>query len=273
MEHLEGIHLFAGADEFQRFFDHGTDRDGGTTSGITVEFCQYDTVKIETIIKLLSRVDCILTGHRVHHKEGLARMDGSFDGRDFLHHLFIYGQTTRSIDDNRINMFVPCVLDGVFGNLYRIFVALFGVNLHTDLLTQDLQLFDGCRSIDVASNQQYLTSFFAFDQVGQFARKGGLTGTLQTGNQHNGRVAFQLDVGHGAAHQCRQLIAYDLGHHLTRLDGLENILSQCFGLHLVSETLGNLIIDIGIDQRTPNLFEAFGYIDLGDTTLALEDLK
>ena len=89
-------------------------------------------------IELLGRIDCVLTGHRIDHEERFARFDGSLDGRDLLHHLFIYGQTSGRIDDYRVEVVRPGVLDRILGNLYRVLVSLFGVDLHADLLPQNL---------------------------------------------------------------------------------------------------------------------------------------
>ena len=138
MEHLQRIHLFARADELERLVDYRANRDGCTAAGVAVEFGQYDAVEIETVVELLGRIDCVLTGHRIDHEERFARFDGSLDGRDLLHHLFIYGQTSGRIDDYRVEVVRPGVLDRILGNLYRVLVSLFGVDLHADLLPQNL---------------------------------------------------------------------------------------------------------------------------------------
>ena len=44
-----------------------------------------------------------------------------------------------------------------------------------------------------------------FEEGGQLAREGRLARTLQTGDQDDGRSAFQADVGGRAAHELRQL--------------------------------------------------------------------
>ena len=165
------------------------------------------------------------------------------------------------------------VPDAVFGDLHRIHVALFGVDLHADLSAQHFQLVDGRGTVNVAGHQQHLTALLAFEHRGQLAREGSLTRTLQTRDQDYGRRALQPDVRGRAAHQLSQLVAHDLGHHLPRFDGFEHVLAQRLLFHLVGEALGDLIVDIGVDQRAANLFERLRDVDFGDAALALEDFE
>ena len=76
-----------------------------------------------------------------------------------------------------------------------------------------------------------------------------------------------------AAHQLGQLVADDLGHHLSRLDGFEHVLAQGFLLHFVGEGLGNLVVDVGVDQRAADLLERLRDVDLGDAPLAFENFE
>ena len=152
-------------------------------------------------------------------------------------------------------------------------VSLFGVDLHADLTAQHLQLVDGGRTVDVAGDEQHMAPLLLFEEGGQLAREGRLARTLQTGDQDDGRSAFQADVGGRAAHELRQLVAHDLGHHLPRLDSRQHVLTQRFLLHLVGERLGDLVVDVGVDQRAADLFERLGDVDLCDAAFAFEDLE
>ncbi len=102
------------------------------------------------------------------------------------------------------------------------------------------------------------------------ARERRLTRTLQTGDENDGRIALQTYVGGRASHQRRQLVADDLGHHLSGLYRAEHVLAQGLALYLVGKCLGDLVVDVGIDQRAPYLFERLGNVDLGNATLAFE---
>ena len=85
--------------------------------------------------------------------------------------------------------------------------------------------------------------------------------------------SWSMDVRRRAAHQQGQLVAYDLGHHLAGLHRLQYVLPQRLLLHFVGERLGYLVVDVGVDQRTANLLEGFGDVDLRDAALAFEDFE
>lgn len=229
--------------------------------------------KSSRVVELLGRVHGVLARHGVHYEECLRRLHGRLDGRDLLHHRLVHGQTARRIDDYDVERVLTGVFDGVLGDLHRVFVPLFGVDLHSDLPAEHLQLVDGRGTVYVACHQQYLAAFLAFDECRELAREGGLTRALQTRDQDHGRVALQPDVCGRAAHQFGQLVAYDLGHHLPGLHRLEHVLPQRLLLHLVGERFCDLVVDVGVDQRTADLLERFRYVDLGDAPLALEDFE
>ncbi len=273
MEDLQGIHLLAARNELQRLIDYRTDRDGGTTSRIAIELREHHAVEVEAVVELLGRVYSILTRHRIHDEEGLRGVHGSLDGGNLLHHRLVHGQTTGRIDDNHVVGVLTCVLDSVLGDLDGVHVTLLGVDLDTHLLTQDLELVDSGRTIDVAGHEQHLTALLRLDQLCQLAREGRLTRTLQTGDQHHGGRAFELDVGCRATHELSQLVAHDLGHHLTRLDGLQHILTHCLLLYLGGKVLGYLIVYVGIEQCLAYILQRFRYIDFGDFAFTFQNLK
>ena len=183
------------------------------------------------------------------------------------------GQTARGVDDHHVVILLPGVLDTVLGDLDRIPVTLLGVDLHADLSAEHFQLVDGCGTVNVACHQQHLAALLRLEQRSQLAREGRLTRTLQTRDQNHRRRALQPDVRGRAAHQFGQLVADDLGHHLSRLDGFEHVLAQGFLLHFVGEGLGNLVVDVGVDQRAADLLERLRDVDLGDAPLAFENFE
>ena len=153
------------------------------------------------------------------------------------------------------------------------FIPLFGIDFGSDLSAQHLELVDGRRTIDVARHEQHLASLLALEHRRQLAREGSLTGALQTGDQDDRRRALQLDVGRRAAHELCQLVADDLGNHLSRLDGLEHVLSQGLLLHLVGEGFGYLVIaSASISARRISL-RVSATVDFGDAAFALDQLE
>ena len=94
-------------------------------------------------------------------------MNRFLDVGNLVHHLFVDGQTTGSIDDDYILALTLSMLDGILCNLHGVFVAVFTVDFNLNLLSQHFQLLDSRRTIHVSSHQQDLLAAFAFQIRGQ----------------------------------------------------------------------------------------------------------
>ena len=167
MEDIQSIHLFARSDELDRFVDHRSDRKSGTTASITIQLSQYHTVKIEAFVEFFRRINCILSGHGINHKQGFIRLDSTLDRSDLFHHLLIDCQTAGSIDNHDIITFRTCFADRVHRDLHRILVFQFHIDRHSDLFTDYAQLLDSGRTIHVTSCQQRLFIFLCLQQIRQ----------------------------------------------------------------------------------------------------------
>ena len=273
MELVNSIQLLAGTHELDRLVHHGTDRQGGTTTGITIQLGQYDTVEIQTFVELTGGIHGILTGHGIYNKQCFIRIDGVLDGLDFIHHLLIDGQTTGGIDNHQVISFCLGFLDGMQSNLNRILTIQLTINRYLHLLTQHLQLFDSGRTVYVTSYQQRLAVLLGLEHTGQLTGERSLTGTLQTGHQDNGRTVLQLDFGGIATHQLGQFIVYNLHHQLARLHRRKYVLSQGLLLYRICKAFSNFIVHIGIQQGTTHIFQGLRNIDFGNLTFTFQYLE
>ena len=195
------------------------------------------------------------------------------DTADFVHHLLVNGQTTGGIDDDHVLVLGLGVLNGVLGNLNGVLVAFLAIHLHFHLLTQHLQLVDSGGTVHVAGHQQHLLALLAFQIISQFGRESGLTGTLKTSDQNDGGLTFQIDFRLFATHQLGQLVVDDLHHHLTRLHRGQNLLTQGLLFDLVGDFLGNLVADIGVEQRAADFLHGVGHVDFSDISLSFKDFE
>ena len=89
MEGLQRIGLLAHADELDRLAGEVANRQGGTTTGITVCLGEDDTSERQRLIKGLGGIGGILTGHGIHHEQGFHRVDCPMQALDLAHHVFI----------------------------------------------------------------------------------------------------------------------------------------------------------------------------------------
>ena len=276
MEHIDGLHLLTRTYELNRLRHDGTNREGSTTTGITIEFGQYHTIEIQTIIELLSGIHGILTSHGIHHEERLIGIDCLLQRLNLIHHLLIDGQTTSGIHDHHIVGLGFRLLNGVVGNLHHILILWLGIDRNTYTLTHHLQLFDSSRTIDVTGHEQRLLVVAGLEQVGELTTESGLTRTLQTRHQDDGRctrTALDLQFGSLAAHQVCQFVVNDLHHQLTRLHSSEHIHTHRLLLHRIRELLSHLKVHVGIKQCTTHVLQRLSNVDLRNLSLTFQDLK
>jgi hypothetical protein len=273
VEHVEGVHLLAGADELDGLVDDGTYGQGGTAAGVTVELCQHHAVEVETVVEFLGGVDGVLSRHGVDDEECLVGLCGLLDGGDFLHQRFVDGQSSGGVDDDGVvglRLGFVYTLQGYLHGVLRLHVHIDG---HLYLLGEDAQLLDGGGSVDVAGHQQGASVAFRLEQVGQFPGECRLTGTVETGHQDDGGMSLELQFGGLSSHQCGELVVDDFDHELSRLDARQHVLSQCFLLHRVGKRLGHFVVDVGVEEGAAHLLEGFRHIDFGDAALALQYLE
>src|SRR5574344_242588 len=65
---VDSLRLFTRTNKLDGLVDHRPDRQGSTTTGITIEFGQHHAVEIEAVVEFLGGIDSILTGHGIDHE-------------------------------------------------------------------------------------------------------------------------------------------------------------------------------------------------------------
>ena len=246
VEDVECIHFFAYADELDGFFDGIAYGEGGTATGIAIEFGEHDAVVVDAFVEGFGGVDGVLSGHGVNDEKGFLRIEMFFEGGDLGHHGFIDGETAGGIDDDDVDTLGLGVADGFLCDIDGVEVALFGEDGHADLAAEGLELADGGGAIDVAGDEHDVFGAFCFQMVGQFGAEGGFAGALQTCDEDDGGSAFDVDVNGVATHQFGELFVDDFDHELTWFDALDDVATQGFGFDFVGKFLGDGIADVGV---------------------------
>ena len=273
MEHIDGLHLLTSTHKLDGLGDNGTDTQSGTTTGVTVKLGQYHAIEVETVVELLGSVHCVLTRHRVDNKQRLVGLYGFLQGSNLVHHLLVDSQTTSGIDDDNIIILGLGLADGIVGNLDYILVVGLRINGNTHALANHVQLLDGSRTVNVAGNEQRILMLTLLEHLSQLTAECGLTRTLQTRHQHDGRTAFQLQFYGLATHQFCQLVMDNLDHQLAGLDGCEHIHAHGLLLHCIREGLRNLVVHVGIQQGFTDVLQRLGHIDFGDFSFTFQYLE
>ena len=77
------------------------------------------------------------------------------------------------------------MLYGCFGNVHGLVIVSHGKYFHALLLTVDLKLLDGSRTVDVTGHKKWLSALL-LQLSGNLGRSGGLTCALETGHHNDG---------------------------------------------------------------------------------------
>ena len=160
MEGVQSFEFLSGSDILDRFVHYRTDRKSGPPPGISIQFGQNHSVEIQPFVKFAGSIHCILTGHRIDHKQGFIRMNSLFDCSDLVHHLLVDSQTSCRIDNHHIIPLRFGLFNGIQSDPYRIFGRLIAIYRHLDLFAQNFQLLDSSGTINVTSHQQRFLPFF-----------------------------------------------------------------------------------------------------------------
>ena len=273
VELVDGLHLFARTDEFDGLVHHRADGEGRAAAGVAVQFGEHHAVEVQPVVELLCRVHGVLSRHGVHHEERFVRLYGVLDGGDFLHHLFVHGQSSGGVDDDYVVAFGLGLLDGILRDGHGVLAVRFAVYGYADLFAQHFQLFDGGGAVDVAGCQQRVLVLLVLQHQGELAREGGLSRAVEARHEDDGRMALQVQFGRFASHEGGQLVVHDFHHQLAGLHGGEHVLPQRLLLHRVGERLGHLVVHVGVEQCAAHVLEGFGHIDFGDFPFTFQYLE
>ena len=136
---------------------------------------------------------------------------------------------------------------------------------------QDTQLIDCCRTAEVERGDERPVSLAARQQ-GKLHGGRRLAGALQTDEHQDrrrlGRVTQAFRV---ATQQLDQLVADGLDHGLRRGQARRDLGSAEPAPYLLHELLDNLEVDVGLEQREPDLAKAGIYV-LGPEDAPAADL-
>lgn len=169
-------------------------------AGIAVQLRQDDAGDIQQVVEGLRDVDRVLSGHRVDDEQDLSRPHGVPHALELGHQRLVDVETAGGIDDDGVKPVFDCVLDGFLRRADGILRAALEHG-QSGLLANDLQLFDGSGTIDVAGDQQHVLAVF-LEHFAQLRAVRRLARSLQAAHQDDRRrLGSDLKLTVGAAHQ------------------------------------------------------------------------
>ncbi len=195
-----------------------------------------------------------------------------FYAAELLHQGLVNLQPAGSVDDDVVVAVVPGMAHSLLGGGHWVLGALLK-NRGAGLLPHHLQLFNGCRAVDIPRHQQGAVAL-GLQLVGQLGGMGGLARALQAAHHNNGgRVSGHFQPLLAAAHQSGQLLVDDFNDHLGGGQALHHLAAHGPLGHPAGELLGNLVVDVRFQQGQAHFPHGFFHVRLGELALAAELFK
>ena len=192
-------------------------------------------------------------------------------GADLVHHALVDVQTPGGIDDEHVLVVPAGPVVGGAGYGHRVLVLGAGEELGPDLRGQGAQLLDGRRAIDVAAHHHDLLLLALRQPAGQLGDAGGLARALKPRHQdHRRGLGGQVQGLVGLAHDPHQLVVDDLDQHLTRGQGLGDLLPQGLLADVLDELAHHRQGDVGLQQGHAHLAQGLLDVVLGQAALTAQ---
>ena len=260
VELLEILKLLARRSERNGTTHDALDAQRRTATRIAVELGQDDAVELEGCMEGRRGRDRVLSRHGIDDQEGVVRRDrGRYLGH-LVHERGIDRQTTSSVHDEDVTPEAARL--GQASGSHRDRIRGLREDRDTDLLSEDTQLLNRSGALKVSPHQQRLASLL-LEPTGQLGRRGGLAGSLETSEQHHGGWSRGIGDREGlSAERSHQLLVDGLDDLLTRRERLGQLRTGQTLTHPVEECSHHTELDIGLEQRRPDLLERFSEVSL-----------
>ena len=269
MERLERIQALSRRGELDRPAGHLRDRECGSAARIAVELGEDDPRVIDSLQERRRDVHRVLAGHRVGDEQGLGRLDAIADRRRFAHHRFVDVETAGRVDDHDVSHQAARLFHAGRGDIDGGH-ARARDDGNVDLVSQQLQLLDRCRTPEVASDEERPLAL-ALQQPRELPRRRRLPGTLKAG-EHDDRRRLRRprQRRRRAAEDLDQLVVDDLHDRLRRRERLAYLFAHRALAHPADERAHDVRVHVGLEQREPDLAQDFVDLLLGKTAAAAE---
>ena len=251
VEHLELVELLADRGKLDGLAGDRLDGERSPASSIAVELRQHDAVEGNVLLERLGDVHGLLSRHRVEDEQDVERLDGIANARQLVHQRVVDAETAGCVDDDDIEPVCLRALEALHRGTDGI-LRVGAVHGDRDLLAELFELIDRGRPLQISCDEAWLLALPA--QVERKLGGGGrLARALQAGHQDDGRGPSERQLGVSRAHQLREVVVHELDDVLPGVEPPEDVLPESLGLDAGDEVLDDLEVDVGLEQREPNL--------------------
>jgi len=273
VENFDVIQLFPHTHKLDGLTGHRFDGEGGTASGIAVQFGQHHAVDVQGFVKGLRGIHSVLTDHRVHHQQDFAGVHRLLDGLEFCHQRLVYMEAAGGVQEDHVVAVLFGVLNGGLGNGDGIFLAHLE-DRDVQLFPHHFQLLDGGGTIDVAGNQQRALAVLLAHETSQLGCVGGFTRALEAHHHHHrGGLGGDGNLRAVASHEVDQLLVDDFDNGLGGRQAFQHLRADGLFRDPFDEIFDHLVADVGFQQSQADLPHGLFDVCLTQTALVPQFFK
>ena len=253
IEILDGVELFAGADELDRLAGDRAHRQRGAAAAVAVDPGQHDAGEIEPLVEAFGQIDGVLAGQRVGDQQHLVRIGGAAHLRRFAHQLLVEREPAGGIEQHHVIAAEPRRLLGAGGDLHRRLAFDDRQRVDVDLLAEHGELLHRRRPAGVERGHQHLALETVGEALGDLGGGRGFARALQADHHDDDRRRrVEIDRLRVRSQSLDQLVVHDLHDHLAGRDRLDHVDADRALLHLLGEAARDVERHVGLEQRAPH---------------------
>ena len=252
MEYVEVFDFFPDTDELDGTSRNPADRECRTAARIAVEFRKNHAGKLERVIEVFCHRNRLLSERGIRDKKNFRRLRDLPQTDQLLNHLRVDLKPASGIKDQVIHKIAARLGNRILRDKRHIGIAAFGINRNSDLFTENFQLVNGGRAVNVARDHHHL--FIAFlETERKFGAGRGLAASVKADHHDDVRRLPVRKRRLGTAHELHQFIINDLDRLLSGRNTAENRLAEAFRGNGTDKFIGDLDIDVRFQQGVADI--------------------
>ena len=266
MERLEVVELFAGAGELDRLAGDFAETERRAAARVAIELGQDRAGDAQCLVKMRGDADRLLPGGGVEHEQDFARLNPVAKLDEFLHQRLVDLQPAGGVENDHVNAVRLGLGHRAVGDLEHVLFAAHQETRQIKLPGQGLDLVHRGGPVNVRADEQRF-AILGGEQAGELAAGGGFAGAVQAAHHQAERLceaARQVEFAALGAEQRDHLVADDFDDLLSGLDAGDDLLAERFLLHAGDELLGDLEINVRIEQGHAHLAQRLGDVGFAD---------
>ena len=217
-----------------------------------------------------AHVDRLARG--IEHQQDFSRLHPVAQLDEFLHQRLVDLQPAGGVENDHVNAVRLGLGHRAVGDLEHVLFAAHQETRQIKLPGQGLDLVHRGGPVNVRADEQRF-AILGGEQAGELAAGGGFAGAVQAAHhqaERLGKAARQVELAAIGTEQRDHFIADDFDDLLPRLDAGDDLLAERLFLHAGDELLGDLEIDVRIEQGHAHLAQCLGDVGFADLAEAPE---